>query len=1110
VTVGFDAKARCRVRVPNHQIFSPTGNRLKVWSRRVSQRFAATGVFVLLVIVLGAEEFGHQKAGPEARADVAPIVQPVLAQASTIQFNRDIRPILSDRCFSCHGPDTAKRQSGLRLDQRVAAFAQLPNHKSKRAFVPGDLQNSYAYQRMISTDPTEVMPPATSHLKLNSHETDLIRRWILQGAHWQEHWAFVKPVRPDLPAVKDASWCKNEIDRFVLAKLEEQGLHPSQPADKATLIRRVSLDLTGIPPTPAQLDAFLADSSPNAYEKVVDRLLASPHYGEQMAVQWLDYSRYADSHGFQSDPERHMSAWRDWVINAYNKNMPFDEFAIEQLAGDLLPHPTMDQIVATGFNRNDRHNSEGGIIAEEWRIESVIDRTSTTSAVFLGLTMECCRCHDHKFDPITQKEFYQFSAYFNSVDEVSGDRDRENVDSGINAKPILKLATPEQQSRLDQLEAEMQAADKSRDELKKSLSARELAWEQAGAKAVTPAGLLAAFPLDGVLDGHDASGKALAVSLESGSTPTFVDGPAGKSLSINAKTGTINLGDAFNVGQNEPCSFGAWVRLRGGGAIFSRTDSDIGSAGFEVFSDNDRIAVRLIHEVPDNLVSVRTADVAPMDRWFHLMVTYDGSSKASGIKIYLDGRPAFVEPRQDSLNGSTATNAPLRIGKSLGATRFDGDVSDICFYGRALKQREIAAIISRPALPAILKTPPAKRTEKQKQKLYSFVELADPAMMQADNHADEATIAFADLDKRIPDTQIMKDLPKPRETHILIRGQYDHPGEKVEPGTPAILPPLPPNAPKNRLGLARWIVDPANPLTSRVLVNRLWEKFFGIGLEKTSENFGTQCDWPSHPELLDWLATEIVRLHWDMKALQKEIVMSAAYQQDSTLTPEIIERDPENRLISHGPRFRLMAETIRDQALAVSGLLSDKIGGPSVRPYEPLNLWDGNLFGNLAKYVPDKGEGLYRRSIYTFIKRTATPPNLTLFDMPSREYCVIRRSRTDTPLQALDLLNDPTYVEASRVLAQKMMIDGGSTPQDRIIYGFRTATCRPPTEEEVRILLAGFDRQLQNFKEAPDDAAKLLAIGATPVDRTLDRCELAAYTMTARVVLNLDEMITRQ
>jgi hypothetical protein len=1054
-----------------------------------------------------------------------------------IVFNRDIRPILADRCFSCHGPDPNKRQAGLRLDRPEAALGVLPKHPKLRAFVPGDPDHSEALVRILSADPVAVMPPSTSHLKLSDKEKSLIRQWVTEGEPYQEHWAFTAPVRPPLPAVQNTAWPKNEIDRFVLANLESKGLSPSKQADKATLIRRVSLDLTGIPPTPAEVDAFVADNSANAYEKVVDRLLASPHYGEQMATTWLDYARYADSHGYQSDPERHMWRWRDWVINAYNNNMPFDQFAVEQLAGDLLPNATLDQKIATGFNRNHRINDEGGIIDEEWRVEGVIDRVSTTSAVFLGLTMECCRCHDHKYDPITQKEFYAFSAYFNSVNEL-GTGPTGPTDKGINVPPILKLPTPDQQKQLDKFAADTADLEADIAAVQEVIPDRVAALDQPGVGLVDPAGLIAEMKLNGKLDLVSATEQPMAtqpistqpISTQPISTQPFastqptelkfvgngepqfvegVDGKDSKAIHFDGSGNAVDAGQLIDFSNKDAFTYGAWIKRTGNGAFVSKMDSKADFRGFDLYIDGDRAAVHIINHWPDNALKVRTNAVVPKNKWIHVMAAYDGSGKAAGIRIYFNGvaRPTTI--LNDALTDSITTKSPVLIGRRDGSDNFNGDVADVRFYSRALSGGEVGIIARGKGIRAILQIPPDQRTADQTKQLTEFVEATDPDLSKDVDQLNAIQAQKEMLTQSMPDTMVMEELPRPRDTFVLLRGEYDKHGDKVQPGVPAVLPPLPKDAPPNRLGLAKWIVDPANPLTARVQVNRLWEKFFGVGIVKTSENLGTQSEWPSNPELLDWLASEFVRLNWDMKAIQKEMVMSAAYQQSSEVTPAMVEADPENRWIERGPRFRLSAEQVRDQALAASGLLVEKIGGPSSRPYEPADLWAGNSFGNLAKYVDDKGDGLYRRTLYTFIKRTAVPANLSLFDQPSREYCVIRRSRTDTPLQALDLMNDPQYLEASRVMAQHLMQEPG-TPADRITSAFKRVTCRIPTDAELKILLEGFSRDLARFQKDPQAATKLVSVGASPRDAKLNESELAAYTMATSIILNLDETVTRQ
>ena len=1029
---------------------------------------------------------------------------------SRIVFNRDIRPILSDRCFSCHGPDPNKRQAGLRLDRPDSAMGPLPDDPKNHAFVPGDPAHSEAIKRIFTTDTDDVMPPTTSHLKLTDAEKGLIRRWVQEGEPYEEHWAFNTPIRPSVPEVNHFAWPKNDIDHFVLANLEARGLTPSREADKPTLIRRVSLDLTGIPPTPAEVDRFVKDTSPDAYEKVVDRLLASPQYGEQMATQWLDYARYADSHGYQSDPERHMWRWRDWVINAYNSNMPFDQFAIEQLAGDLLPNATMDQKIATGFNRNPRINDEGGTIAEEWRIEGVIDRVSTTSAVFMGLTMECCRCHDHKFDPITQKEFYAFCGYFNSINEI-GIGPTGPTDMGINVPPVLKVPTPEQQQKLDGFADRLKALDIRVSEIRKGTPDRLAKLLAGGGKLAQPEGMVVHAGLNGDIAASDGEAKPIDMKYIGMGDPVFVEGrPGGKAVHFDGTGTAVDAGQAVNFDRLDSFTYGAWVKRTANGALLSKMDVKGDFRGFDLYLDSERVSVHIIHKWPENALKVRTTTVVPKDVWTHVMATYDGSGNASGVKIYIDGKSRPLEVLNDSLSGTIANKSPVLIGKRDGADFFTGAISDARFFDRKLSPAEVATIAQGAQIETILQTPADRRTPEQINRLSDFVESTDPDLAKAADEITAVKKGKAKLMAMVSDTMVMEELPKPRDTYVLIRGQYDMHGDKVEPGTPAVLPPLPKDAPHNRLGLARWIVDPANPLTARVQVNRFWEKYFGIGLVKTSENLGTQTEWPSNPQLLDWLATEFVRLHWDQKALQKEIVMSAAYQQVSEMTPAMLEMDPDNRLIERGPRFRLSAEQVRDQALAVSGLLVEKIGGPSARPYEPADLWAGNNFGNLATYMADKGDGLYRRTLYTFIKRSAVPANLSLFDQPSREYCVIRRSRTDTPLQALDLMNDPTYLEASRLLAQRVMQDLPVDASARIAEIFKRVTCRKPSDSELKILQAGFDRELARFKKEPDNAAKLVSVGDAPRDPKLDTAELAAYTMTSSIILNLDETITRQ
>jgi hypothetical protein len=772
------------------------------------------------------------------------------ADAAPVDFSRDVLPILSQNCFLCHGPDAKTRKADLRLDDEQSAL-----RTNEPIIVPGKSAESELIRRVSSMDADEAMPPPKSGRKLGESQKDLLKRWVDQGARWGNHWAFEPPVRVAPPSVHDSSRARNPIDRFILARLETEKMKPSPEADRATLIRRLSLDLTGLPPTPDEVDAFATNTSPRAYEELVDRLLASPHYGERMAMDWLDGARYADTNGYQNDFSRTMWPWRDWAIAAFNRNEPYDEFVTDQMAGDLRPGATLEQRIATGFNRNNRTVTEAGSIDEEWRIENAVDRVETTATVFLGLTMGCARCHDHKFDPISQKEFYQFLSFFSRVSEKG-----VYTETRGNVPPLVSLPSPDERKELARLEALIACATAAKDAAEKSHSEK-----------------------------------------------------------------------------------------------------------------------RAISQATGRLASVR-------------------------------------------------------------------------------KQKE-------------------------------------------------------ELQRRIPTVMVMEDLKTPPPTYVLKRGRYDMPdtSQQVNPGVPGCLSPMPKNAPPNRLGLARWLVAAENPLAARVGVNRLWQQHFGIGLVKTAENFGLQSEPPSHPELLDWLATEFIRLGWDQKALHRLIVTSATYRQSSNAPPSSHEHDPENRLLSRGPRFRLPAELVRDNALAIAGLLSPQIGGPSVKPYQPAGLWE-ELAGGAGegKYVQDRGPNLYRRSLYVYRKRTVPHPAMATFDAPSREICQVQRARTNTPLQALELLNDVTYVEAATHLAKLMITEGGSTPEARLRYAFRRATARSPDDLELKVALRGLDRYRRSFRAQPDLATKWIAHGDNPVPPGIDPIDLASHTAAASVILNLDETITRE
>jgi hypothetical protein len=1074
--------------------------------------------------------------------------------AKKVDFDRDVRPVLADTCFACHGPDAKQRMANLRLDETEGLTADRGGY---RIITPGDSAHSKLYLKISSPDASFRMPPAFANRTLTAQQIETIKDWIDQGAKWERHWAWIAPVRPPVPEVQLKSWPRNPIDNFVLARLEREKLKPSPEADRATLLRRLSFDLTGLPPTPAELDSFLADKSPDAYEKRVDQLLASPHYGERMATPWLDLARYADTQGYHIDSLRDMWAWRDWVISAFNRNMRYDQFTVEQIAGDLLPNATLDQKIASGFNRNHEINFEGGAIPAEYHVEYVVDRVSTTSATWLGLTMGCARCHDHKFDPIKQKDFYRFFAFFNTVPERGLD--------GItgNAAPVLELPSPEQQRQRADLESELAKAldaipEKRMVSLENEWRQKELASATASLSGNEPdEGLTARYTFEGNL--KDSSGHGLDARAARGDA-TYDDGAVGKAAGFSGET-KVEFSTAGDFERNRPFALAFWVRPDGtkGLELAQKRDALPNWSGYEISTDDVtfdgpqrprfNVFVRLASRWPDNAIEVKTKDRIRFDREHHLVLNYDGSGKAAGLSLFVDGKPVATEAVKDHLSGSLHTDVPLSVGDKTLGRPFKGDLDDLRIYNRTLRTEEaefLAVEVPERALIAELAGKPVEEIgvlQPEKPPAEQDIGMEDKAQSKEDQEADrlkslQARLSefylkyeapesdrkqyaqlqdlrdqLSKLNKAIPSTMVMAEMQKPRDTFILGRGQYDNPGEKVTPGVPAFLPPLSASAPLNRLTLARWIVDPANPLTARVAVNHFWQEDFGVGLVKTSEDFGAQGEPPSNPELLDWLATEFVRTGWDVKAMERLIVTSATYRQSSKVTPELEERDPENRLLARGPRFRLPAEAVRDNALAVSGLLSPKIGGPSAYPYQPKGVWEDMAFGEgftAQTYHQGIGPDLYRRSLYTIWKRTAPPPELTTFDAPDREKCTARRLPTNTPLQALELMNDPTYVEASRALAERAILEAGRDPARRIDFMFRLATARDPRPPE-REILAGLARdETAEYRQDHVAAQKLLSVGASERNPKINPSELAAWTTVASTILNLDETITNQ
>ncbi len=964
-----------------------------------------------------------------------------VAAAAPVDFARDIQPILSENCYQCHGPDAGSRKAKLRLDTKEGMFSEKAD--GVIPVVPGKPDDSEIVARIFSNDPDEVMPDPDSHKKLTAAQKDLIKRWVAEGAPWGEHWAFVAPKRPAVPATPAGALVRNPIDAFVLAKLAEEKVPASPEAAREKLIRRVTLDLTGLPPTPAEVDAFLADKSADAYEKLVDRLLASPRYGERMVWDWLDAARYADTNGYQGDPTRTMWPWRDWVIHALNANMPFDEFTVEQLAGDLLPGATRDQKLATGFNRNHMLNNEGGSIPEESRVGYVLDRVDTTGTVWLGLTIGCARCHDHKFDPITQKEYYQLSYYYNQLPE------KGNADAGSMAKPVMSLATPEQdQAAADAIKVRNAVSNERRD-FAETMRAGQAAWEEK-----MRAGKVAPF----VAEWHP---------LVADEVDTERSGPLATDALGNVYVKTTVPHEAEDIIYSGMMVFRTMNALR-----VEQTTASGGDDGGLTLD---------IESIQNEGSAIAAKPIETLDE------------RGKRITVYAITPP--IGPREKGLLAFRLRRAPLGQDplKQFRITATNADVAALSPMSETAR--------------AALALPAAERTPEQAQELTHYYLATSPERVALERKFELALEAANAAERAILKVMVMEDLPKPRDTFILTRGAYDQHAAQVGPGTPHILPPLPADAPKNRLALAQWLVAPDNPLTARVTVNRMWAMFFGTGLVKTVGDFGLQGEKPSHPELLDWLAREFVESGWDVKHLVRLIVTSATYRQSSKVTPEAFERDPENRLLARGARFRMPSWMLRDQALAVSGLLVEHLGGPPVNSYQPPGIWEEATFGKIH-YQQDHGDALYRRSVYLFWRRIVGPT--VFFDTANRQLCSVLASRTNTPLQALTTLNDVTYVEAARVLAEHMLVDGGANDAARIAYAFRRCTARPPTPTETATLTAALQRLRHQYAGARADAQALVAAGEAKPLRKFDPVELAAHTGLANLLLNLDETLTKE
>ncbi len=1028
-----------------------------------------------------------------------------------VRFNRDIRPILAERCFPCHGPDPASRKAKLRLDREEGFFAP---RNAGPTVVRGKPDASPLYFRITSDDPEEVMPPPKSKKSLKREEKDLVRRWIAEGAPWEPHWSFVKPERPALPPVRNEKWVRNPVDRFVLARLEAAGLAPAPEADRRALARRLWLDLTGLPPDPAEVEAFLADASADALEKLVDRLLASPRYGEHRARFWLDAARYADTHGLHFDNFRDIWPYRDWVIDAFNRNLPFDRFTVDQIAGDLLPEPAKEQIVATGFHRCALTTNEGGSIAEEVIAQYARERVETTSWIWLGLTANCAVCHEHKFDPITTKDFYSMSAFFRNTTQGAMDGNVRDT------APVLVLPKPPDEQRWGGIPAEIEQTRGAVAARRKALRGEFDAWLEAAkpedwdaeVEKIGPPVLHLPLDAEPGADGIAGTLDGAPVALKAGGPARWEE----KALVLDGKSTIEVAGDAGAFEANAPFSFGCWVRInpgfQGAASVVSRMDDDQGFRGWDLWVQGNEFAAHLVHRWKDDaLKAATTGGRAKPGAWQHVFVTYDGSSKAQGFRIYVDGREARLNVEANTLKSSPRADAPILVGRRKKSGVMSGAaVRDLRIYGRRLAAGEVQGLALAAKAKALLARPPQERPAKEKDEIFEARAGSDAELLAAA----EKTAALEAERKTIRDRSSVAYVMEERKgqmpaASILFRGEYDKPREKVEPGVFSALHPLPPDAPRNRLGLARWLVSKENPLTARVTVNRFWQEIFGTGIVKTAEDFGIMGEAPSHPELLDWLACEF-RDAPDVKKLFRLILTSATYRQSAAATREKLEKDPGNRLLSRGPRFRMDAEMVRDGALAAGGLLSPKVGGPSVKPYQPEGVWEAVAMpeSNTRFYKRDAGEALYRRSLYTFWKRAAPPASMEILNAPAREFSCVRRERTNTPLQALVTLNDPQFVEAARALAETAL-KKGADDASRLGTVARRVLARPLRGKEAEVVTRMLGQLRAHYREHPADAKALLAVGETKADAALDPAELAAWTMVANQMLNLDEALNK-
>ena len=1027
--------------------------------------------------------------------------------AEPLNFDSEIRPILSEHCYKCHGPDAEKLKAGLRLDKKESVFKTLESGFA--AVVAGKPAESELVRRIQTTDAGEIMPPPDEGKPLLPEQIVALEKWVARGALWSNHWAFERIQSPALPSAESIGRVNNPIDTFVLETLKSKGLAQSSQETKERLIRRANLDLIGLPPTVQEVEDFIADDSPVAFERVVDRLLSSQHFGERIALPWLDLARYGDTSGYHNDSLRDMWLWREWVIGAFNKNMPFNQFTVEQLAGDLLQNATIDQQIASGFHRNVMTSDEGGLIDAEYRNLYVVDRIATTGVTWLGMTIACAQCHDHKYDPMTQKDYYAFYAFFNNVPENGKDGVRDR-----NPIPFLSVPSEAQKSQQMQYSEQLASAESQLSEVAKTMPERQTAWEQTlvaagvnGTQAALPVADVH-FPLDENGDGKQTDGGEL-VAMPEGNVQ-FDEGAVGKSFKP-AKIGWFEYGEVFNFEKDQAFSVSSHLMVTAeGGAPFGKMNDGDGARGWDVEFHGLRPSVHLINRFPTDAIHIQADEDLPADVFTNLSFTYDGSGKAAGLKMYFNGALAKSSIKIDSLQNSILSGTPFFIGRrGASSTPFSGRVDDVRVYKRELTADEVAKMNAAETL-KIVSTPVDRRSTKQKEQLEKiFRQTQVPEFVTMQKSIDDLRKTRDAFAATIPNTMVMSEMEKPRDTFIKVRGNYDQDGEKVTAAVPSFLPQvaaLPEEKSLNRLHLAEWLVSPEHPLTARVTMNRWWAMLFGTGIVKTLNDFGSQGERPTHPELLDWLAADLMR-DWDTKRVIKQIVMSATYQQSSQITHEGFVADQENRFLARGPRQRLDAETIRDNSLAIAGILNPAIGGKSIKPAQPAGTWEINEMGGYP-YDKSTGNDLYRRGLYVYWRRSTVYPSFVTLDAPTREFCVAQRSKTSTPLQSLVLMNDPVFVETARAFAQRLLAQPNLDNSARTRLAWRIALARNPSDTEHAILNRTIEQQLMTYRNDKDAAKKLLSVGDLPKPESLDDSELAAWTALSNVILNLNETIS--